>query len=71
MTKPNDDKDTVNLPTVIAETFGGSRAEARRMLAQGAIRLDGESLDSSDQEIAAARLDNAVLQAGRRRSQRL
>ena len=33
---------TVHLPAVIAAHFGRSRSDARRTLAQGGVRLDGE-----------------------------
>ena len=33
----------VHLPELIAELFGGSRSEARRKLAQGGVKLDGEA----------------------------
>ena len=33
---------TVHLPAVIAEAFGRSRSEARRLLDQGGVKLDGE-----------------------------
>ena len=35
---------TVHLPELIATVFGGSRSEARRHLASGAVKLDGEPL---------------------------
>ena len=62
---------TVHLPALIAAAFGGSRGEARRLLAQGGVRLDGEALGPDDQDVAPQRLDGAVLQAGRRRFRRL
>ena len=61
----------VHLPALIADAFGGSRAEARRLLAQGGVRLDGHPLGPADQDMAPDRLDGAVLQAGRRRFRRL
>ncbi len=61
----------VHLPALIADAFGGSRGEARRLLAQGGVRLDGQALGPADQDIATERLDGAVLQAGRRRFRRL
>jgi tyrosyl-tRNA synthetase len=62
---------TVHVPALIAETFGGSRSEARRMLAQGGVKLDGEALGADEQDVAADRLDGAVLQVGKRRFRRL
>jgi hypothetical protein len=35
------------------------------------VRLDGEPLGAGDQDVAAERLDGAVLQVGRRRFARL
>jgi tyrosyl-tRNA synthetase len=61
----------VHLPALIASGFGHSRSEARRLLAQGAVRLDGEELSEDDLDLPAERLDGAVLQVGRRRFRRL
>jgi tyrosyl-tRNA synthetase len=62
---------TVHLPALIADVFGGSRSDARRTLAQGGVRLDGEPLDPEQLDVAADRLDGAVLQVGKRRFKRL
>jgi tyrosyl-tRNA synthetase len=62
---------TVHLPALLAEAFGISRSEGRRMLAQAGVRLDGEPLDDSDLDLPAERLDGAVIQVGRRRFKRL
>ena len=37
--------DAVHLPALLADAFGVSRSEARRLLAQAGVRLDGEALD--------------------------
>ena len=62
---------TVHLPELIAEHFGGSRSEARRMLTQGAVKLDGEPVDPAVLDMPAAELDGRVLQVGRRQFRRL
>jgi tyrosyl-tRNA synthetase len=62
---------TVHIPALVAEIVGGSRSDARRMLAQGAVKLDGEVLGEDDLELAPERLDGAVLQVGKRRTRRL
>ena len=49
--------------------FGGSRSEARRAIAQGGVKLDGEPVDVLD--LPAAELDGRVLQVGKRRFRRL
>ncbi len=65
------DGGAVHLPALIASGFGHSRSEARRLLAQGAVRLDGEALGEDDLDLPAERLDGALLQVGRRRFRRL
>jgi tyrosyl-tRNA synthetase len=62
---------TVHLPAVIADAFGRSRSEARRLLAQGGVRLDGEPVDGSILDMPSADLDGRVLQLGKRHSRRL
>jgi tyrosyl-tRNA synthetase len=61
----------VHLPAAIAEGFGMSRSEARRMLSQGGVRLDGEPLDATELDVPRERLDGAVLQVGKRHFRRL
>jgi tyrosyl-tRNA synthetase len=65
------DGGSVHLPALLAATFGMSRSEARRLLEQGGVRLDGDPLGAGDQDVAAERLDGAVLQVGKRRFRRL
>jgi len=61
----------VHLPELIASLFGGSRSEARRKLAQGAVRLDGEPLEAGALDVPAEALDGRVLQVGKRQFRRL
>jgi tyrosyl-tRNA synthetase len=61
----------VHVPALLAEAFGVSRSEARRLLSQAGVRLDGEALDESSLELPAERLDGAVIQLGKRRFKRL
>jgi tyrosyl-tRNA synthetase len=62
---------TVHLPAVIAEVFGRSRSEARRMLAQGGVKLDGETVGQGTLDVPASELDGRVLQLGKRHFRRL
>jgi tyrosyl-tRNA synthetase len=64
------DVDPVHLPALIRDHFGVSGAEARRLLMQGGVRLDGEVLDGGQLDVSADRLDGAVLQLGKRRFKR-
>jgi tyrosyl-tRNA synthetase len=61
----------VHLPALMQALFGLSRSEARRLLEQGGVRLDGEPLGADEQDLPAERLDGAVLQVGKRRFRRL
>ena len=61
----------VHIPALIAEHFGGSRSDARRKLAQGAVKRDGVVLGAQDLDLPAERLDGAILQVGKRSFRRL
>jgi tyrosyl-tRNA synthetase len=61
----------VHLPALIADGFGMSRSDARRMLAQGGVRLDGEALGAEDLDLPRERVDGAVLQVGKRHFRRV
>jgi tyrosyl-tRNA synthetase len=61
----------VHLPELIASVFGGSRSEARRHIASGAVKLDGEPLGADVLDLPGADLDGRVLQVGKRRFRRL
>lgn len=63
--------DPVHLPALLADAFGVSRSEARRLLGQAGVRLDGEALDETALDVPAERLDGAVIQLGKRRLKRL
>ena len=64
-------EDPVHVPALIAACFEVSRAQARRLLAQGGVRLDGEPLGADELDVAAPRLEGAVLALGKRRFVRL
>jgi tyrosyl-tRNA synthetase len=61
----------VHLPALLADHFGVSRSEARRLLGQGGVRLDGEPLGPEELDVEAGRLDGGVLQVGRRKFRRV
>ena len=64
---PSDDP--VNVPALIRDAFGISGAEARRMLTQGAVRLDGVVTEA--QEASRSELVGKVMKVGKRRFVRL
>ncbi len=63
--------DPVHLPALVSQVFGHSRSEVRRLLGQGAIRLDGVVLAADEVDVPASRLDGGVLQVGKRGFRRL
>jgi tyrosyl-tRNA synthetase len=62
--------DSVHMPALIRDAFGVSASEARRLLSQGGVKLDGEPLTADDLDLPPERLDGAVLQLGKRRFKR-
>jgi tyrosyl-tRNA synthetase len=62
--------DPLHLPALLVDLLGiASTSEARRLIGQGAVRLDGDVV--SDLDVPRERLDGAVVQAGKRRFLRL
>ena len=64
-----DESDPVNLPAVIRAAFSGSGSDARRLISQGAVTLDGRSV--SDLELPRADVIGKILRVGKRRFVRL
>jgi tyrosyl-tRNA synthetase len=62
--------DPVHVPRLLVEGLGiGSASEARRLIAQGAVKVDGATL--SELDVAREELEGRLLQAGKRRFARL
>lgn len=57
----------VHLPRLLAGAFGISSSEARRVLAQGGVKLDGEVIAAEPLDLPAEALAERVLQVGKRR----
>jgi tyrosyl-tRNA synthetase len=67
---PLPDGDPVHLPALLVDALGiGSTSEARRLIAQGGVKLDGEPVLEVD--VPRDQLAGKVLQAGKRRFVRL
>ena len=61
--------DPVHLPALLVEHLGvGSTSEARRLISQGAVKIDGGVVTEID--VPRARLEGALVQAGKRRFMR-
>lgn len=57
----------VHVPALIADAFGVSRGEARRLIHQGGVRLNGERLPDERLDLPASAFEGAVLALGKRR----
>jgi tyrosyl-tRNA synthetase len=57
--------DPIHLPAVLADAFGLSTSEARRLIAHGGVKVSGDSV--TDIDVARSVLAGALVQAGKRR----
>jgi tyrosyl-tRNA synthetase len=62
---------TVHLPEAMAEAFGISRSQARRLIDQGGVTLGEFVLGKGEHDVPAERADGKVLKVGKRRFRRL
>jgi tyrosyl-tRNA synthetase len=63
--------ESVHLPLLMAGAFEISSSEARRLLGQGGVKLDGEPVPAGTLDLDPAALEGRVLQVGKRRFRRL
>jgi tyrosyl-tRNA synthetase len=61
--------DQLHLPAVLADAFGVSTSEARRLIAQGGVKIDGRQVEELD--LPRSALSGTLVQAGKRRFVRL
>jgi len=61
--------DPIQMPALIRDVFGVSGAEVRRLITQGAVKIDGETV--TELEMARADLVGTTLKVGKRRFVRL
>jgi tyrosyl-tRNA synthetase len=66
-----DGGDSIHMPALIAGGFEISSSEARRLIEQGGVKLDGEPVAAGRLDIPAGELEGRVLQVGKRRFRRL
>jgi tyrosyl-tRNA synthetase len=62
---------TVHLPALLADHFGLSRSEGRRLIQQGGVRVGGRVIEGEMLDLPASELDGEVVQVGRRRFRRV
>jgi hypothetical protein len=61
----------VHLPNLIRREFGISSSEARRLIVQGGVAIDGVRLEQDELDVPAERIQGAQLRIGRRRGKRI
>jgi tyrosyl-tRNA synthetase len=61
----------LHLPGLMAEEFGISRSQARRLIDQGGVTLGDHQLTAGEHDVAGERADGQVLKVGKRRFRRL
>jgi tyrosyl-tRNA synthetase len=61
----------VHLPRLIAQEFGLSRSEARRMIDQGGVSLGEIPVPAGSHDVACEQADGQILKVGKRRFRRL
>ncbi len=65
------DAEAVHLPLLISSEFAISKSEARRLIDQGAVKLDGKPLEPGRFDVPIPQLSGKTLQVGKRRFVRL
>jgi tyrosyl-tRNA synthetase len=58
---------SVHLPALLAKAFKMSTSEARRAIAQGGVKIDGQPVDDGSLDLNAEDIDGKLLQLGKRR----
>ena len=61
----------IHLPLLISSVFEVSTSEARRLLQQGGVKVEGETIGAEPLDVPADRLLGKVIQVGKRRFARL
>ncbi len=65
------EEDPVHLPALLSQAFGVSSSEARRLISQGGVKVEGTAVDPDALDVPAGDLRGRVIQVGKRRFARL
>jgi tyrosyl-tRNA synthetase len=63
--------DPLHIPAVLAEAFGISRSEVRRVIEQGGLKVNGEVVTAESLDLPLDEVEGQVFQLGKRRFVRL
>jgi tyrosyl-tRNA synthetase len=61
----------VHVPALLADAFGLSKSEARRLISQGGVKVEGQAVAPDTLDVPADNLRRRVIQVGKRRFARL
>lgn len=61
----------IHMPLLVARVFEESSSEARRLIQQGAVKIDGEPVPADAWDLAPEELAGRVVQVGKRRFRRI
>jgi tyrosyl-tRNA synthetase len=65
------DNERIHMPLLIGRVFGKSSSEARRLIQQGAVKIDGETLPADAWDVEPDALEGKVVQVGKRHFKRV
>jgi tyrosyl-tRNA synthetase len=68
---PGAEDGEIHLPALISSVFEVSTSEARRLLQQGGVKVEGETVPAEPLDVPADRLVGKVIQVGKRRFAKL
>jgi tyrosyl-tRNA synthetase len=57
----------IHMPKLVGQAFGHSSSEARRLIQQGGVKIDGETLPPDAWDLEPEELEGKVVQVGKRR----
>ena len=63
--------ESVHLPALLSKAFGVSSSEARRLIAQGGVKVEGKAVAPDALDVPADDVRRRVIQVGKRRFARL
>jgi tyrosyl-tRNA synthetase len=63
--------DAVHMPKLLGQGFGMSSSEARRLIDQGGVKVDGKVLAPGEFDVDPSELEGRVIQVGKRKFKRL
>jgi tyrosyl-tRNA synthetase len=65
------DNRRIHMPLLVGRVFGKSSSEARRLIQQGAVKIDGETLPADAWDVEPGALEGKVVQVGKRHFKRV